>query len=204
MLRDLSVKNFVETVASDAPVPGGGSVSALVGGIGAALLEMVSNLTIGRKKYAEYEEEMIKLRIEVMELKDELLDLMEKDSESYESVMRCYSMPKSTDEEKTLRSQSIQSCLFDAALTPLEVARTCLRALEKVTDVLTMGNVNAYSDAKVAAVMLRSALYGACYNVQINVESLKDQEKAARLSEEISHLRQQADRLEKEALAVQV
>lgn len=204
MLGNLTVREFVDTVASDAPVPGGGSVSALVGGIGSALLEMVSNLTIGRKKYAEYEEEMIKLRIEVMELKDELLTLMEKDSESYEEVMKCYSMPKSTDEEKEERSASIQQCLYEAALTPLEVAKTCLRALEKVTDVLTMGNVNAYSDAKVAAVMLRSALYGACYNVQINVESLKDQEKAAMLSEEICLLREQADALEAEALAVQV
>lgn len=204
MLGNLTVREFVDTVASDAPVPGGGSVSALVGGIGLALLEMVSNLTIGRKKYAEYEEEMIKLRIEVMELKDELLTLMEKDSESYEEVMKCYSMPKSTDEEKAERSASIQQCLYEAALTPLEVAKTCLRALEKVTDVLTMGNVNAYSDAKVAAVMLRSALYGACYNVQINVESLKDQEKAAMLSEEIRLLREQADALEAEALAVQV
>lgn len=204
MLGNLTVREFVDTVASDAPVPGGGSVSALVGGIGSALLEMVSNLTIGRKKYAEYEEEMIKLRIEVMELKDELLTLMEKDSESYEEVMKCYSMPKSTDEEKAERSASIQQCLYEAALTPLEVAKTCLRALEKVTDVLTMGNVNAYSDAKVAAVMLRSALYGACYNVQINVESLKDQEKAAMLSEEIRLLREQADALEAEALAVQV
>ncbi len=204
MLGNLTVREFVDTVASDAPVPGGGSVSALVGGIGSALLEMVSNLTIGRKKYAEYEEEMIKLRIEVMELKDELLTLMEKDSESYEEVMKCYSMPKSTDEEKAERSASIQQCLYEAALTPLEVAKTCLRALEKVTDVLTMGNVNAYSDAKVAAVLLRSALYGACYNVQINVESLKDQEKAAMLSEEIRLLREQADALEAEALAVQV
>ena len=204
MLGNLTVKDFVETVASDAPVPGGGSVSALVGGIGAALLEMVSNLTIGRKKYAEYEEEMIKLRIELMEIRAELLELMEKDSESYEAVMKCFSMPKSSDEEKAERSASIQQCLYEAALTPLEVAETCLRALERVTEVLAMGNVNAYSDAKVAALMLRGAVHGACYNVQINVESLKDQEKAAELSEKITLLRQQADALETEALAVQV
>lgn len=204
MFLEMKVGQFVEVVASDAPVPGGGSVSALVGGLSAALLEMVTNLTIGRKKYAEHEEEMQKYRVEFIELRQKLLMLMEEDAASYEVVMKAYGLPKSTDEEKSLRGQKIQEGLYGAALIPLEVAETCLLTLENVEDVLVKGNKNAYSDVKVAGVMLRSALYGACYNVQINVEGLKDGDKVRSLEEEISSLRLRADEIERRIIELEV
>ncbi len=196
MFLEMKVREFVDLVASDAPVPGGGSVSALVAGISAALLEMVTNLTIGRKKYAEHEEEMQKLRVEFIELREKFLELMEEDAASYEVVMKAFTLPKSTDEEKILRSQAIQDGLYGAALIPLEVAKTCLLTMESVEEVLVKGNKSAYSDVKVAGVMLRSALYGACYNVQINIEGLKDADRALELEKEIDKLRKAADEIE--------
>lgn len=204
MFLDMKVGEFVDLVASDAPVPGGGSVSALVAGISAALLEMVSNLTIGRKKYEEYEEDLIKLRSEFIELRAKLLKLMGEDAASYEMVMKAYGLPRSTDEEKAERSQAIQEGLYGAALIPLEVAKTALQALEKVEEMLEKGNKNAYSDVKVAGVMLRSGLYGACYNVQINIEGIRDSEKVEELEKAIEELRQKADLLEKRIIDMEV
>lgn len=204
MFLDMTVKEFVDVVASDAPVPGGGSVSALVGGLSAALLEMVTSLSIGRKKYADVEEEMLKFRVEFHELQGKLLHLMEEDAKSYAVVMQAYSLPKDSEEEKTARTRAIQDGLYGAALVPLEVAKTCLQTLQNVEEVLLKGNKNAYSDVKVAGVMLRSALYGACYNVQINLESLKDSQRITFLEENIASLRKEADLLEKRIIDLEV
>lgn len=204
MFLDKTVKEFVDLVASDAPVPGGGSVSALVGSLSAALLEMVTSLTIGRKKYMEVEEEMLKFRVEFMELRSKLLNLMEEDAKSYDIVIRAYSLPKDSEEEKSIRAQAIQDGLYGAALVPLEVARTCLQTLYSVEEILIQGNKNAYSDVKVAGVMLRSALYGACYNVQINMESLKDLKRVDFLTKSIDELRKEADLLEKRIIDLEV
>ncbi|NLY72384.1 MAG: cyclodeaminase/cyclohydrolase family protein [Tissierellia bacterium] len=204
MFLDMKLEDFVDLVASDAPVPGGGSVSALIAGISAALLEMVSNLTIGRKKYEEYEEDVIKLRSEFIELRAKLLRLMEEDASSYELVMKAYGLPKSTDEEKIERNNAIQEGLYGAALIPLEVAKTAMQGLERVEEMLVKGNKNAYSDVKVAGVMLRSALYGACYNVQINIEGIKNQDRVEELKNAINELRQRADFLEKRFIDLEV
>ncbi|NLY36309.1 MAG: cyclodeaminase/cyclohydrolase family protein [Tissierellia bacterium] len=204
MFSDKSVKEFVDLVASDAPVPGGGSVSALVGALSAALLEMVTSLTIGRKKYVEVEEEMVKFRVEFMELRSKLLNLMEEDARSYDVVIKAYGLPKDGEEEKSIRFQAIQDGLYGAALVPLEVAKTCLQTLYSVEEVLTKGNKNAYSDVKVAGVMLRSALYGACYNVKINLESIKDEKRVEFLKKSIKELLGEADLLEKRVIDLEV
>lgn len=204
MLLDKTVKEFIDEVASDKPVPGGGSVSALVGGLSAALLEMVTSLTIGRKKYLHVEEEMLKLRAEFVGLRKSLLHLMQEDVVSYSRVINAYKLSKDTIEEKAKRTEAIQEGLYGAALVPLEVAKVCLESLQNVEEVLTKGNKNAYSDAKVAGVMLRSALYGACYNVQINLEGLKDKERIEFLSKSIDYLRNEADLLERRIIDLEV
>lgn len=204
MFVDMKVKEFVDLVASEEPVPGGGSVSALVGGVSMALLEMVTNLSIGRKKYAQHEDDLVKLKDEFLGLRSELLELMQKDAASYEVVVEAFSLPRESDEDKAARSAAIQEGLYGAALVPLEIAQTCMRGLLKVEEVLEKGNTNAYSDAKVAGVILRSALYGACYNVQINVESLKDKDRANELDQAIIKLRQEADQIEKRIIDMEV
>ena len=139
MLLDKTVKEFIDEVASDKPVPGGGSVSALVGGLSAALLEMVTSLTIGRKKYLHVEEEMLKLRAEFVGLRKSLLHLMQEDVVSYSRVINAYKLPKDTIEEKAKRTEAIQEGLYGAALVPLEVAKVCLESLQNVEEVLTKG-----------------------------------------------------------------
>lgn len=201
MFLDNSLQHFVDKVSGNEAVPGGGSVSATVGALGTALVEMVTNLTIDKKGYEDNWEEMKMVRSEVSVIKEEILQLIEEDSKSYETVLEAYKLPKGTDEEKKARSEAIQHALYLAALTPLNIARKCLEGFQFVKLVLIKGNRNAYSDAKVAAVMLRSAVYGAIFNVKINLESLKDQALVTSLQNEIGDILSQADQLEQDALS---
>lgn len=201
MFLNNSLQHFVDKVSGPDPVPGGGSVSACVGALGVSLVEMVTNLTIDKKGYEDNWEEMKMIRSEASIIKEELLQLVEEDSKSYETVLNAYKLPKDTDEDKTARSEAIQHALYLAALTPLNIARKCLEGFQFVKLVLVKGNRNAYSDAKVAAVMLRSAVYGAIFNVKINLESLKDQALVTSLQNEIGDILSQADQLEQDALS---
>lgn len=200
MFSKLPLQEFVSEVAGKEPVPGGGSVSACVGALGTALVEMVTNLTIDKPKYEEVWEEMSMVRQEASLMREELLALIEEDSRSYQVVMDAYKLPKDTDEQKAARSEEIQRTLYIAALTPLNIARKCLEAFHLVQTVLEKGNRNAYSDAKVAAVMLRSAIYGAVFNVKINLESIKDEAIRDTFQSEIDQIVKRADELEQNAL----
>lgn len=201
MFLDNSLQDFVDKVSGNDPFPGGGSVSACVGGMATALIEMVSNLTIDKKGYEDNWDEMKMIRSEIRVIKEDLLRLIEEDSKSYEAVMEAFRLPKSTDEEKAARSEAIQHGTYLAALVPLNIARKCLEGFEFVKPVLIKGNRNAWSDAKVSAVMLRSAIYGAIFNVKINLESLKDQALVTSLQNEIGDILRQADKLEQDALS---
>lgn len=201
MLNNHSLQHFVDKVSGSDPVPGGGSVSACVGALGTALVEMVTNLTIDKKGYEDNWEEMKMVRSEVSIIKEELLQLIEEDTKSYQHVIDAYQLPKSTEGEKASRSEAIQKALYLAALTPLNIARKCLEGFQFVKHVLIKGNKNCYSDAMVAAVMLRSAVYGAIFNVKINLESLKDQALVSSLQNEIGDILRQVDQLEKDALS---
>lgn len=200
MFYKLTLQDFISEVAGKEPVPGGGSVSACVGALGTALIEMVTNLTIEKPKYEEVWDEMSMIRQEVSMMRDDLLALIEEDSKSYQVVMDAYKLPKGTEEEKAARSEEIQRTLYIAALTPLNIARKCLEAFHLVQTVLEKGNRNAYSDAKVAAVMLRSAIYGAVFNVRINLESIKDSAIRDTFQAEIESIIKRTDELELKAL----
>lgn len=194
MLTELTVKGLLAETAGDAPVPGGGSISALNGAIAAALAEMVANLTIGKKKYADVQDEMAEIAKSAAALQKELVLDVDRDSEAYDGVSQAFKLPKETDEEKSIRSAAIQENTKKAALVPMEVARRASTLLPSIEAVVARGNQNAVTDGCVAMMCARVAVVGALFNVRINLTSIKDEEFVARLREE-------ADRLEADVLA---
>jgi len=175
MLVNQTVKQFVDSVASDAPAPGGGSVSALAGALAAGLVAMVCNLTIGRPKFAEAEGELKQLLDRSSTLQAELLKLVDQDAESFNQVMAAYRLPKEADEDKLKRSTAIQTATKSAAAVPLKVAGNCFDLLKMIPVLTEKGNPNAITDIGVAARMAEAGLQGAVYNVLINLGSLKDE-----------------------------
>jgi len=175
-LCDMTVTEFVNTVASDAPAPGGGSVAALCGSIGAALTAMVGNLTQGRKKYAEYAAFAAQVEAKGNELKAKLLDVMDRDTEAFLLVSRAFALPKGTEEEKAARSAAIQTGLKACTGTPLEMMALCAEAARLAAAFAQNGfNDSSASDLGVAFLSLSAAIRGAWLNVLINISSLKDQ-----------------------------
>ena len=175
-LCDMTVTEFVNTVSSDAPAPGGGSVAALCGSIGAALTAMVGNLTQGRKKYAEYAAFAAQAEAKANALKAQLLDVMDRDTEAFMLVSSAFSLPKATDEEKAARSAAIQSGLKACTKTPLEMMSLCAQAARLAADFADSGfNSSSASDLGVSFLCLSAAIRGAWLNVLINLSSLQDQ-----------------------------
>lgn len=192
-LTDLTVKGLLDVTAGKDPVPGGGSISALSGSIAAALTEMVAGLTIGKKKYAEVEEQMKKLVERVQKIRQQLILDVDRDSEAYNVVFAAFQMPKETDEEKAARSAQIQEATKIAANVPMEVARRVYSLLSDIEEVVSNGNQNAVTDGCVAMMSARNAIIGALFNVRINLTSIKDEQFVADMTAE-------ADRLEREVI----
>ncbi len=170
MLVDLTIKGFLAETAGSAPVPGGGSISALNGAIATALTEMVANLTIGKKKYADVEGQMP------------------------------FKLPKETEEEKAERSRVIQDATKQAAMVPMEVAEEIASVMETIIYVAHKGNRNAVTDACVAMMTARTCVLGALLNVRINLISIKDEAFVKRMSEKADFLESEAIRIEKKLL----
>lgn len=192
MLVDLTIKEFLDKVAGKDPVPGGGSIAALNGAIGASLAAMVAGLTIGKKGYEGQTEIMEKISSQTLDNQKAFIADVDKDSEAYDKVFGCFKMPKATDEEKAKRSTAIQEATKFAALVPMEVARRAYAMMDSIALVAHHGNSNAVTDACVAMMSARSAVLGALMNVRINLGCLKDKTFVA-------ELQQEADELEKKA-----
>lgn len=175
MLKDLGLQAFINQLESSEPVPGGGSVAALSSALASALSGMVANLTIGKKNYEEVSEQMTVIASRMAEHKQVFVDLIDKDANSFDSVMKAYKLPKETDEEKISRSQSIQDGMKYAASVPLEVAEKTVVLFDDIALLVKLGNANAQTDALVAAMMARTAILSALYNVKINLGSIKDE-----------------------------
>lgn len=188
MFKDMTVENFVDEVASKAPAPGGGSVSALCGALGSALAAMVCNLTIGKKKYADVQEDIQQSLDKVKPLSNQLLDYIDKDTQAFNEVMKAYSLPKITDEETSLRKKAIEESMKTAAIVPLEVAKISFFILNELQTIVKKGNKNTVTDALVATMLSRTAVLGALYNVKINLMSIKDEEFIGRIQEEVDNL----------------
>jgi formiminotetrahydrofolate cyclodeaminase len=170
-MTDLS--GFLGELASDSPTPGGGSVAALCGALGASLNSMVANLTIGKKKYADVEEDMKKTLAATETLRLELAQMIEEDAAAFDKVMVALKMPKETDEQKASRTAALQRALVDAATVPLAVMEMCVGVIRLAGPVAAHGNVNAVSDAGVAALVGRAGVHAAGLNVLINLGGIR-------------------------------
>lgn len=202
LLKDMSVEQFIAVTESDAPAPGGGSVSALVGALGAALTGMVAGLTIGKKKYADAEAEMKEIAVKAAEIRKELVEAIDKDSSSFNEFMAAMGMPKDTDEQKAARTAAMQSGLKSAAQVPYSVAETAAKIFPLAKAVIERGNTNAVTDGLVAAMAARTAVIGAGLNVKINLGSIKDEAFVAEYAAKVKKLDDEAVKLEKEIFAL--
>lgn len=178
-----SCKEFVEVLASKAPVPGGGGASALAGALGTALGTMVGQLTVGKKKYADVEADVLALMKQAEELQAQLLALVDKDAEVFAPLAKAYGMPKETEEEKAEKERVMEQALKAAAAVPLEIMEKCCAAIDLHREFAAKGSALAISDAGVGVIFAKAALQGASLNVFINTASMKDRACAARLEE---------------------
>ena len=196
-----TVSAFAAAVASPVPAPGGGSVAALVGALGAALAQMVAGLTVGRKKYAAVDAEMRALGLRAAELAHELHKLVERDARAYEAVTTAYKLPKDTDAQARVRTDAIDRALVGAAQVPLETARACAAVATLAAAAADRGNVNAASDAGVAALLAEAACRGAVYNVRINVSSMTNKSLGAEVAKEAEKVLREAGEYASKATA---
>jgi len=175
MLTDKPVATFLDELASSAPAPGGGSAAALAAAIGAALVSMVANLTLGKKDYVNVQDDIQRILARSESLRHKCQGLLEQDVAAYTEVSKVYKMPRDTDEQKAARSAAMQKALKNATAVPMELAEVCVQVLELCPEATEKGNVRAVSDAGVAALMAEAALRAAALNVLINLGSIKDE-----------------------------
>ena len=171
----MTVKDYLDLLKSEAPAPGGGSVSALSAAQGVGLVAMVADLTIGREKYAEYEEVCKVAKEEALKLYSAFIEGIDKDTEAFNKVSAAYKLPKNTDEEKAARSAAIREANVGATEVPFETVKLCLDGLKITETMVGKSNPNAASDLGVAALNLLSGIRGAWLNVKINLPGIKDE-----------------------------
>ncbi len=202
MLRTKTINEFLDELASSSPAPGGGSAAALSGALGTALTSMVCRLTIGKKKYADVQQEMEMTLRRSETLRVSFSKLIEKDTQAFNAVMRAFAMPKETDEQKVARNAAIQEATKGATLIPLNIVELCAQALPLAKTVAEKGNVNSISDAGVAALMLQSACSAAALNVWINLGTLEDKSFVQETRTKAEALQTQAKKQSEAILAV--
>jgi glutamate formiminotransferase/formiminotetrahydrofolate cyclodeaminase len=186
--EELIPRKFVSKLASKSPAPGGGSAAALSGALGAALANMVCELTIGKEKYKDVEAALIEVRKKTRKLKEEFLTLAQKDEDAFNQVMAAFKLKKDTDEAKKARTEKIQEALKEATLIPLEVIRLSKTTVELACTCAEKGNPNSVSDAGVSAIEAQAAAEGALYNVLINLGSIKDEKFNKQVKDETDRL----------------
>ncbi|GHU08205.1 sugar ABC transporter substrate-binding protein [Spirochaetia bacterium] len=166
--------DFVSVLASKEPVPGGGGASALVGAIGTALGNMVGSLTTGKKKYADVEADIQRLKKESDRLQGEFLALVQRDAEVFEPLSKAYSLPRETEAEKAEKTRIMEAALKEACSVPLEIMEKCGEAIKVIEEFAAKGSRLALSDAGVGAAFCKAALDGASLNVYINTAAMTD------------------------------
>ena len=182
-LVELTVKDYLDLLKSDAPAPGGGSVSALSAAQGVGLVAMVSDLTIGRERYADFEEGCKKAKEEATALYAKLVEAIDKDTEAFNLVSAAFKMPKDTDENKAARSKAIADATLVATEVPFETLTLCMEGLKVTETIVGKSNPNAASDLGVAALNLLAGIKGAWLNVMINLPGVKDEAAKAKFTE---------------------
>ena len=176
MIKDMTIQTFLDELASKASTPGGGGGAAVNGAIGAALISMVANFTIGKKGYEDVQDEFIDILKKSEELRTNLTDAIKDDVDVFNRVMKAYGMPKETDEEKKIRTENIQAALKEATDVPLTCAKLCRQVIDLSEPAAEKGNTNVISDAGVALLAGYAGLRSAALNVYINIGGIKDEE----------------------------
>jgi formiminotetrahydrofolate cyclodeaminase len=198
--EEITLSEFLDAVAGGAATPGGGSVSALVGSLGAALLEMVVNLTLGKKGFEGLEAELRKIGEEAHSYREALAATVTQDIQAYQGVMSAYLLPKTTDEEKNKRKEEIQKALRRAADPPLFTAATSLKLLKLCQKAVEKGTPNAITDAAVGALLADAALHGGVFNALTNLSALENKNTVQRMKKELKRLQQEGSQTKEKIL----
>jgi len=170
-----SIQNYIEELSSGNPTPGGGNVAAFCGVLASSLGQMVCNLTIGKKKYTDFENEAVQIKNKLEDFKKKFLSLAKQDNEAFEKVIEAFKLPKETDEQKSAYREAIQNATLGAASVPLEVISTCSKMLPLIERIALGGNQNSISDTGVATSLILAASQSAFLNVAINCAGLANQ-----------------------------
>ena len=192
-LIDMQVKDYLELLKSDAPAPGGGSVSALAGAQGVGLFMMVADLTLGKEKYADYQEICAQAKEKGMALYEELVESIDKDTDAFNLIADAFKMPKETEEEKAARRKAIADGTLVATQVPFRTMQLGYEGLMIAKEMIGKSNPNAASDLGVAILNLTGCIKGAWLNVLINLPGVKDEEKAAYYAAEGKKMYDEAD-----------
>lgn len=182
MILEKQTTEFLAELSSSSPVPGGGGASAAVGAFAAALGMMVANLTIGKKKYKEYEEEILEARCKLAHLRDQLIYLTDEDAKAFEPLSRAYGLPKETEEQKAEKDRIMEQALYTASLVPLQIMETIAQAVDILDILEKKGSRLAVSDVGVGILFAQAALEGASLNIFINTNLMKDRNQADKLN----------------------
>ena len=188
MIESMRIQEFLDVLSSKEPVPGGGGASALAGALGNALGQMVSNLTIGKKKYALVEDEIKELAERMKGIQGQFSALADQDAKVFAPLAKCYSLPSGTEEEKAYKAEVMEARLLDASLVPMEIMEKAAEMLEIMDILADKGSRMAVSDVGVGVQFIRTALLGAVMNVYINTRSMKNREKAEEMNEKAERL----------------
>lgn len=199
MIKEQVIQDFLDVLSSKEPVPGGGGASALCGAVGNALGQMVANLTVGKKKYAEAEPEVKEHLEKMVQLQAEFTALADDDAKVFAPLAKAYSLPSETEEQKAYKAEVMETNLLAASAVPLQIMEKSMQMLTILDRLADIGSRMAVSDVGVAVQSTRAALLGAAMNVYINTKSMKDRNKAEELNNSANKMivegSRQADRI---------
>jgi len=198
---EVTLTQFLDAVSEGSATPGGGSVSALAGSLGSALVEMVVNLTLGKKAFQAQEAYLQEILQKAHRHREALTATIVKDIDAYQEVMKAYLLPKTNEEEKKRRKEEIQKSLRRAADPPLFTTVTSLKVLKLCLEVMEKGNPNTISDAAVGALLADAALWGGMFNVLINLSVLEDKKYVQKMKKELKRLTLEGEKIKKQILA---
>lgn len=188
MLKEIALEKLLSDLSSNAPTPGGGTVAGLAGAVSAALVSMVCNLTIGKKRYQQFEDEIKKDLAGAEKLREEFTLLAEKDAEVFNEVMEAYKLPHESEEDKITRKSAVEEVSKRASLVPMDVLRRCETMACLCRSVALKGNENSISDAGVAAILAHAAAQSSSLNILINLSTISDEDFIGKLKSEQEHV----------------
>lgn len=199
--KEVNLQEFLDSLASGSATPGGGSAAALAGSMAAALVEMVANLSIGKKGFEDREAILKKILQEAHSYREALVAAIEQDIAAYQDVIKAYLLPKSNDEEKRIRREEIQKALKKAADPPLFTAATSLKVMKLCQKAIEKGKPQAITDAAVGALLAEAALWGGALNALVNLSALDDKKYVQKFKKDLHRLRQEGEKIKQQIMA---